>query len=117
MSEPHPCLQGALRRVVEACRARGVAAGNFAVTEAKAQARRWTGLVCVLGRSKQAARVRACRAARSRANARRLPPCLTPVQELLGMGFTCLATGTDLGLLGEAAAKNASFASGLRGKG
>ena len=31
------------------------------------------------------------------------------------MGFSFLATGTDLGLLGDAAAKNAAFARGLRG--
>lgn len=58
-------------------------------------------------------------AARRRADSRRLP-CLLPTtneQELLSMGYTCLATGTDLGLLGEAAATNSDFARGLRGKG
>ncbi|KAI7839070.1 hypothetical protein COHA_007212 [Chlorella ohadii] len=35
-------------------------------------------------------------------------------QELLGQGFTFLATGTDVGLMGEAAARNAAFASKLR---
>lgn len=39
-------------------------------------------------------------------------PCA--LQELLGQGFTFLATGTDVGLMSEAAARNAAFASKLR---
>ena len=39
-------------------------------------------------------------------------PCVS--QELLGQGFTFLATGTDVGLMSEAAARNAAFASKLR---
>ena len=37
------------------------------------------------------------------------------VQELLAAGFTFLATATDVGLLGEAAAKNAAVVRRLRG--
>jgi hypothetical protein len=36
------------------------------------------------------------------------------LQDLLVQGFTLLATGTDVGLMGEAAAKNAAFAAKLR---
>lgn len=42
------------------------------------------------------------------------PFLLLGMQELLDLGFSFLATGTDLGLLGEAAAKNAAFAGKLR---
>ena len=53
------------------CRAKGMAAGNFAVSQARAE-------------------------------------------EMLALGYTVLATGTDVGLLGDAAAANAAFAAGLR---
>lgn len=50
-----------------------------------------------------------------------LPHCALPrcapwpaLQELLGQGFSFLATGTDVGLMGEAAAKNAAFVQKLR---
>ncbi|KAI3428629.1 hypothetical protein D9Q98_007452 [Chlorella vulgaris] len=64
-----PDFQECLRRVVAVCRDKGVAAGNFAMSEAKAQ-------------------------------------------KQLGMGFSLLATGTDVGLMAEAAGKNAAFALG-----
>ncbi len=35
-------------------------------------------------------------------------------QEQLGMGFSLLATGTDVGLMAEAAGKNAAFVRKLR---
>ena len=37
------------------------------------------------------------------------------MQELLATGFTFLATATDFGLLGDAAAKNAAVVRRLRG--
>lgn len=37
-------------------------------------------------------------------------------REMLAQGFTLLATGTDVGLMGEAAARNAALAGKLRGQ-
>lgn len=74
---PPPSLllapQAALAQVAGVCRGKGVAAGNFAVTPARAE-------------------------------------------EFLAMGYSVLATGTDVGLLGDAAAANAKFAAGLRAR-
>lgn len=42
------------------------------------------------------------------------PRRMCSLQEMLDQGFTLLATGTDVGLMAEAAAKNAAFVRKLR---
>jgi 2-keto-3-deoxy-L-rhamnonate aldolase RhmA len=43
-----------------------------------------------------------------------MPGHFCSAQEMLAQGFTLLATGTDLGLLGQAAAKQLAFLKLLR---
>jgi hypothetical protein len=112
-------LQECAQRVVDVCRAKDVIPGNFALTEQKAQVsghQQLASFCCCFWQSlKTHGRCPALCKLPCLMAAAGLPVLwLCVLQDLLGQGFTLLATGTDVGLMGEAAAKNAAFAAKLR---